>query len=111
DESVVKDTVQGSHKEFPYTMGHTTISGCPGLWETHSELRELREVRASYNCIVRDVERYVESIEDNIIRSAMSLKYIEGAHTPTWDKVAYQIGGGNTADGLRMAVTRFLSRE
>lgn len=110
DDSIVRDTVPGSHKDYPYTMGHSTISGCPGLWDTRSELRELCTERDKCRCIVRDVAVYINGIEDNIIRRAMSLKYMEGDTVPKWDKVALDIGGGNTADSLRMVVARFMAK-
>ena len=110
DTGSVRDTVSGSHKDYPYTMGHSTISGCPDLWGDRSELRELCAERDKCKYLVRDVAVYINSIDDNIIRRAMSLKYMEGDAVPKWDKVALDIGGGNTAEGIRKAVSRFLQK-
>lgn len=110
NDNSVRDTVQGSHKDYPYTMGHYTISGYPDLWNNHSELRNLCIERDKCKYIVDAVSRYIDSIEDNIIRRAISLKYVEGDVAPKWDKVALDIGGGNTAEGIRKAVTRFIQK-
>ena len=41
------------------------------------------------------------------IRQIISLKYVDGL---TWEQVAASIGGGNTADGVRMIHNRFLGK-
>jgi hypothetical protein len=35
---------------------------------------------------------------------------MEGISPAKWDKVALKLGGGNTADGIRMAVTRYIEK-
>lgn len=54
------------------------------------------------------LNRYIASIDDSYIRQILRQRYILGY---SWTKVAYQIGGGNTADSVRMAHNRFLSSE
>lgn len=54
------------------------------------------------------LNRYIASIDDSYIRQILRLRYICGYN---WTYVANQIGGGNTADSVRMAHNRFLSSE
>lgn len=52
------------------------------------------------------LNRYIASVDDSYIRQILRMRYIFGL---SWTQVAHQIGGGNTADGVRMAHNRFLS--
>ena len=51
------------------------------------------------------LNRYIGSIEDSLTRQILSLRYINGL---SWQQVASSIGGGNTADGVRMLHNRFM---
>jgi len=51
--------------------------------------------------------RYINSVEDSQIRQILSLRYINGL---SWVQIAFALGGGNTADGVRMAHKRFLEK-
>lgn len=48
---------------------------------------------------------YINSIEDSYIRQILTLRYVNGL---SWQQIAHHMGGGNTADGVRMACTRYL---
>lgn len=109
-ENTVRDTVQGSQKDYPYIMRSSKVYGCPDFDNDNSELNALYAERTKCKKIVRDVSTYVHSVEDNILRRALTAKYMEGDSPPKWDKVALKIGGGNTADSLRMAVSRFIQK-
>lgn len=52
--------------------------------------------------------RYIEGIEDDFMRQIIVLRYINGYN---WVQVAMNIGGGNTAEGVRIAHKRFLKAE
>lgn len=109
-ENTVRDTVQGSQKDYPYIMRSSKVYGCPDFDNDSSELNALYAERTKCKKIVREVSTYVYSVEDNILRRALIAKYIEGDSPPKWDKVALKIGGGNTAEGIRKAVSRFLAK-
>lgn len=109
-ENTVCDTVRGSQKEYPYIMRASKVYGCPDFDNDNSELRRLYAERTKCKRIVRDVAIFVYGIEDSILRRTLIMKYMEGDAPPNWDKVAMKIGGGNTADGIRKAVSRFLSK-
>ena len=53
------------------------------------------------------LNRYISTIEDAQMRQILSLRYIDGL---SWTRVAFSLGGGNTADGVRMAHNRFLEK-
>lgn len=53
------------------------------------------------------LNRYIESVEYSQMRMILSLRYINGLN---WAQIAMNIGGGNTADGIRKAHDRFLSK-
>lgn len=54
------------------------------------------------------LNRYIASIEDSQMRMILSLRYINGLH---WKQIEFSIGGGNTANGLRMIHNRFLEKK
>ena len=61
-----------------------------------------RAAVAEYNRLMR----YIASIDDSLTRQIISLRYVNGFN---WTQVAMHIGGGNTADSVRMVHNRFLS--
>lgn len=109
-ENTVQDTVHGSQKDFPYIMRTRTVSGCPDVLDDTSELNLLYSERTKCKRVAREVSVFVNSIEDNIVRCAFIMRYMEGSSTPKWDKIAMKIGGGNTADSIRMTVSRYIEK-
>lgn len=53
------------------------------------------------------LNRYIASISDSLVRQILALRYINGL---SWGQVAQSIGGGNTADSVRMLCERFLDK-
>ena len=51
------------------------------------------------------LRRYIDSVEDSQMRMILTLRYVNGLK---WQQVAFSIGGGNTADSVRLAHDRFL---
>ncbi len=54
------------------------------------------------------LNRFIETIDDSLIRQVLSLRYINGL---TWRQIACSIGGGNTEDSVRKVHDRFLSKQ
>lgn len=54
------------------------------------------------------LERYIADIDDSLLRQIFTYRFINGL---SWRQVAARIGGGNTADGCRMSVKRFLRKK
>lgn len=61
-------------------------------------------------CIVEynRLNRYIASVEDSLTRQILTLRYVEGL---SWTAVAMHVGGGNTADSIRMVHNRFLKEK
>jgi len=51
--------------------------------------------------------RYINAVDDSIMRQILSLRHINGL---SWVQIAFSLGGGNTADGVRMLHKRFLEK-
>ena len=51
------------------------------------------------------LERFIGDIPDSLTRQIYTLRHVDGLR---WAAVAYRVGGGNTADGVRMRHDRFL---
>ena len=54
------------------------------------------------------LERYIADIPDSLTRMIFTLRFINGL---TWLQVALHVGGGNTADSVRMACNRYIDKE
>ena len=54
------------------------------------------------------LERYIAGIEDSFLRQVFTYRFVNGL---PWKQVAACIGGGNSGDGCRMMVTRYLEEE
>ena len=51
------------------------------------------------------LDRFIQSIEDSLLRQIITYRFVNGY---SWSKIAFQIGGNNTPDGLRIKMMRFL---
>lgn len=50
-------------------------------------------------------ERFITGIESAYFRQLFTLRFINGE---TWTKIALRMGGGNTADSVRRACSRYI---
>lgn len=99
------DTVRGSLPSFPFTLHTVAISGYEVMDINISRRRNNRLQR-----LIRqrgEIEKFIDSIEDSVIRQVIELKYIDGL---SWKDIAARQGGGNTEDGIRKACERFLRK-
>ncbi len=73
------------------------------------EIAELKEIISSkITRLLRTrnrIERYIAKIPDSITRQIFTLRFINGL---SWVQIAFHIGGGNTADGVRKRLFRHL---
>ncbi len=53
------------------------------------------------------IERYISGIEDSYLRQVFTYRFVNGL---PWAQVAACVGGRNTDDGCRKAVTRYLEQ-
>lgn len=110
DYNITTDTVKGSDTEYPYISRNIKITGVD-IQDYERKAKRLkrklsRRVEELLD-LLEEINEYIESIDDSLIRQIIILRYIKGL---TWDQVAVHIGGGNTADSVRMALNRFLER-
>lgn len=52
--------------------------------------------------------RYIAEIPDSLTRQIFQLRFINGL---TWVQIAFSVGGGNTEEGVRKRVYRYLEQE
>lgn len=72
--------------------------------ELYKELESLHKKQVAAEL---EIMRRVASIEDARARLSIEMHYIDGR---SWNEVADAIGGGNTEDGCRMYVTRYVEK-
>ena len=105
-----KDSVSGGNggiqhfsiEGFPYPRYHREKSRLILRKKRLSEIEEKLDEKIS------EIEEYINSIDDSQMRRMIKYKYIEEL---SWQQVAERMGGGNTADGCRMAVDRYLKKQ
>lgn len=92
---VVKDKVQGSSKEWPYTLGNKVIVGIDVKEENVRELRIIKrsELLArrlqSAEELELEITAFINSIPDSTTRRIFSLRYEQGK---TWCEIGKNMG-------------------
>jgi len=106
ESEIVTDKVTGSDPEHPWTDRAFIIRGLPG--ERNEKLLRLRDRLERRMEDLQDLRAeifaWVEGIEDSLLRQIIILRHVNGLG---WRQVAREIGGGNTADGVRMLHDRY----
>lgn len=105
-----KDSVSGGNggiqhfsiEGFPYPRYHREKSLLILRKKRWSEIEEKLDEKIS------EIEEYINSIDDSQMRRMIKYKYIEEL---SWQQVAERMGGGNTADGCRKALDRYLKKQ
>ena len=108
DYTITTDSVKGSNPYFPYEERNFTITGINENeynQKTRRLQRKLKRRTEELIDLVEEMNRYIENIDDSLIRQIITLRYINGL---TWEQVAARIGGNNTADSVRKVSERFL---
>ena len=52
------------------------------------------------------LDRYIQSVDDPLLRQIMTYRFISGY---SWKKIAFQVGGNNSEDGLKKRLYRYLA--
>ena len=101
---VTSDIVQSGD----IVTGRTRIYGISDLYvRRQSALRnlkaqyELKQVELLYE--QAETERFIETIPDSRTQSIVRMRVIDRR---SWQEIATRMGGGNTADGVRMTFNR-----
>lgn len=81
------DTVTGSSPEYPFTKHTVTIEGV----DYGSDLltRRLKEKEYLLDEERIYIEKWLDTVEDSLIRRIIRLKYVE---CMTWQQIAFEIG-------------------
>ena len=53
------------------------------------------------------IERWIADIPDSLTRLVFTYRFV---HCMSWNKVAQNVGGGNTEDGVRMICNRYVDK-
>lgn len=110
----VTDSVKGSEAQYPYTLRRYTLAGREntGITETTKKIqakrRKLEVLRQKIDAEYDSLTKEIEQVPDLLVRRIMIYKYREGL---TWDQVAAQIQGNNSVSAVRMAVSRYLTKQ
>lgn len=102
-------------KALPGAQVITGMPHAPGVTdkvgEYAAEIADLRGIIEAKHqqCLYERsrLERYISSIDDSLLRQIFTYRFVNGL---PWRQVAACIGGGNTEDGCRKAVKRYLER-
>jgi len=104
----VSDVVSGSNPQWPYERRRFHVEGVD-VWGYEKRLRRLkRKLERRLEEVMEkreEIEEYINSIDDSMIRMILTLRYINGL---SWRQIANHIGGGNTPDSVRKMHDRFL---
>lgn len=104
---IVKDSVRGSSKSFPYTQHTCIVEGLEQNEKLKKRKRLLRTKQKELECIKEQVEIYINTqIKDERIRQILEYKYIDGL---SYIKIVHKLGGG-TEDSIRMEIKRFFQK-
>lgn len=110
------DSVQGSSPTFPFCKKSILLAGLDGAgieacFKYRDKIEELKRLlEANQQKLVAEydrINRYIQSVEDSMIRQILTLRYVDGF---CWQHIAVTIGGNNTADGIRIKHDRFIAR-
>ena len=105
--NTVHGTVTGSDSKFPYVQHSISVGG---VVETERNRRDMVLIR-KLELQKQDIEDYIEAIPDSVTRRIFRYRYIDGKVRPSWQWIAFKIGGGNSADAMRKNVMRYLNRQ
>ena len=104
--NLVCGAVRGSDSEFPYVQHTITVEGLNATEANNKLLERIQKLEQQK----KHTEDFVNQIEDSLTRRIFEYRYIKGDYRPSWTRVAMLIGGGNTADGVRMVHARYLKK-
>ena len=93
------DAVQTASK-FPYSKHTAPVYGLP----PGSDIKKLRQQEASLKFEKRNIENFVDSIENKKVKLIIKLRYIKGL---SWIQTGFKVG--LSADACRMKIKRYFN--
>ena len=104
EKGIVHESVKGSSTHFPYTEHRIHIQGINAKEISRLRVQLMKRVHRLITQL-NEIEAFIDSIEDSLIRQAITLYYVEGL---TWRAVATQLDYRD--DGTpRKKVEKFLA--
>lgn len=107
--AMVTDKVKGSSAYFPYIQRNFILEGI----DTDEYERRVRRLqrklikrKEKLLQLQEEASDFINSIDDSLIRQAITLKYIDGM---SWQMIAKEMGSNATSDSIRMAVNRYMN--
>lgn len=107
EEGSVKDCVKGGAGGIQ----NFRVEGFP-MPEYYKKVKILKKMKLKLEVreidlleILSQVEEFIHSINESYMRRLISLRVVENM---SWQQVANKLGGGNTADSVRMTFNRFM---
>lgn len=100
--------VVGSSKNFPYIKQHFKVVGTD---ESDDEVKELLSKRHKIVKRIKRIEKFIDDIEDSETRRIFSYRYLDGKVRPSWQWIAFKIGGNNSADAVRKRAYRYIENK
>ncbi len=104
-ESSSQDTVSGSALSYPFIKRSFTVRGVIPTEKNDELLKKISNLKRKK----KRIEKFVENIPDRFTRRIFILKYLD-EEKKTWEEIAVKIKGGNSGDGMRMMVNRYLKK-
>ena len=98
--------VKGLDSEFPYTQHTMAVSGIEDTYRNRTLLERIHTLKQRK----QRIEEYIFAIDDSLTRQIFEERYIKGGYRPSWQRVSVEIGGGNTADGVKKRHARYLKK-
>ena len=105
---IVTDVVKGSNTEFPYEPRIFKVQGI----DTHDYSRKVKKIYKQMGKKIdelievrKELESFIESVEDSEIRTILRLKYIHGL---PWAKIPNALGREGDGSTERKKIERFL---
>ena len=87
EKSQLTDTVTGSSPEYPFTKHTVTIKGVDYGDDLLTKRLEEKMFLLDEECAY--IEKWLDTVEDSLIRRIIRLKYVE---CKTWQQIAFDIG-------------------
>lgn len=106
--AIVKDSVKGSSKSFPYTEHTCVIEGIENNERLKRRKKLLKAKKKELENVKEELEIYINTeIKDERFRQLLMFKYIDGF---SWAKISAKLGGAVPDTTLRKEFERFLKK-
>lgn len=111
EKQIVSDTVTGSRDDL--TIGPIMVKGVAEGWidekreRIRARLQKRQQFERKLKRMKKDIEEYIQKIEDSETRRIARYRYIDELE---WPQVAVRMGNGYSGDACRMKMERYLKK-